>query len=128
MYLIAVQLPGEPISALGKPAQGSSTGQGLLEGRDSNRGRQVVVGGLDRRCRMGESRAAPEALDPLEELLLELFAEDDVDEDVDRRVEGDQQVGGLGQGLQLDVQDLQNVDDQRKNVAENWNILFRFLH
>lgn len=40
-------------------------------------------------------------------MLLELLSKYDVDEDVDGGVEGDQEVGGLSEGLQLDVQDLE---------------------
>ena len=54
-------------------------------------------------------------------MFLELFSEDDVDENVDWGVESDQQVGGFCQRFQLDVQYFQDVDDQRKNVAENVN-------
>ena len=66
--------------------------------------------------------AAPKALDPLDELFLELLSEDDVDEHVDRGVEGDQEVGGFGQRFELDVQHFEDVDYQGENVAEKLNL------
>lgn len=83
-------LPCDSVSTRGKPGWGFGSGKYLVKIWTRSWDHQVVV--LDRD---GSRTAAPEASDPLQKLLLELFSEDDVDEDVDRRVEGHEEVRRL---------------------------------
>jgi len=53
------------------------------------------------------------------ELVAEPFAESAVDEEVDGRVEGDQEVGDLGDGNGLDVKRLQDVGDHGQHVTQH---------
>lgn len=58
------------------------------------------------------------AQEHVQEHLAELLAEDAVHDEVDRRVEGDQEIGDPYQRWHVQFEHLQNVDEQREDVAD----------
>ena len=69
-------------------------------------------------CKRVEDVHKPAFFGAVTQLLLELFAKKDVNEEVDAAVQRHEEVGGLRDLVDFDVENLQYVDYQREDIAD----------